>query len=179
MRELAKVLRRSRRRYPIAWSSWLRSALLRSCSMAFVWFAFTGWQLSALRYGVPIVVGVAALSLWMLPPRPRQSVYWRVIVLVPILFWYSLVGGFDVAQRAFRPSMPIRPDFIQVRLRSPKGAAAIVLAYVVTLLPGTLVATVRVRSFELHVIDTEMANVAMLRRVEALLRWALEAKRKR
>lgn len=151
----------------------LRALLLRLLAGGLAWLALTEAAPGAWRYGLPIVVGVVLLSLYLLPPRRRPPAPLRVLLLTPILFWYSLLGGIDVALRVLRRRPRLDPGFIEIPLERPDGAEAIVLAYVLTLLPGSLVTAVERDRLCLHVIDLQLPTAELTRRVERYLRWAL------
>jgi multicomponent Na+:H+ antiporter subunit E len=76
----------------------------------------------------------------------------RLPLLVPFFLWESLRGGIDVALRAFRPRLPLSPAIIQYRLRLPPGPAPVMMASLVSLMPGTL-AMISGAWLRVHVLD--------------------------
>jgi multicomponent Na+:H+ antiporter subunit E len=94
---------------------------------------------------------------------------WRPARL-PRLLWYfarqSLLGGWDVARRAFAPSLPLAPDILRLELRLPTGAPTVVFAWLVSLTPGTASAALEERLLVVHALDTRMAVEAQLRDLE-------------
>jgi multicomponent Na+:H+ antiporter subunit E len=150
---------------------WLTTLAVRLAAGTAGWLALTG-EFGSMRYGIPVVAALVAMSLLLLPPRPRLPL-WRVPLLLPWLFWESLRGGVDVALRAARPNMPLEPALIDIPLGDTDRRMRIALAYVLTLLPGTLAAKVGRDRIELHVIDRGMPTQQMARRLRRRLQWAL------
>lgn len=65
----------------------------------------------------------------------------------------SLLGGADVARRAFQPNLPIAPDLIEYPLRLPPGLPLVFMTNTVNLLPGTLTAEFDEGVLKVHVLD--------------------------
>jgi multicomponent Na+:H+ antiporter subunit E len=87
-------------------------------------------------------------------------------MFVPFFLWRSLQGGVDVARRAFHPRMPITPELLDYPLRLPPGLPRVMLANIVSLLPGTLSATLNREVLKIHVLDGEAALLANLDTLE-------------
>jgi multicomponent Na+:H+ antiporter subunit E len=90
----------------------------------------------------------------------------RLPLLVPFFLWESLRGGADVALRALRPRLPLSPAIIQHRLRLPPGPAPVMMASLVSLMPGTL-AIISGHRLRVHVLDDGRDYRAELGRLEA------------
>lgn len=143
--------------------------VLRLTSMGVLWGVLVHGELSASwMIGAPTV----ALALWAsyrLTPRPGGRVrLWGALRFVPYFIRKSLIGGIDVGLRALRPSMPLRPGLVryEVKMR-PEVVATIVFVGVISLLPGTLCASLEGGVIEVHVIDRTKAIDEQLAELEA------------
>ena len=86
-----------------------------------------------------------------LPPVPFN--WFEFVRFVPFFLMRSLLGGVDVAWRAFHPGMPIAPEFIEYPLRLPPGLARVFMANTVSLLPGTMSTEIGENCLTVHVLD--------------------------
>jgi multicomponent Na+:H+ antiporter subunit E len=126
-------------------------AARRALLMALVWFILAGPDPEALLPGVLAVGAATWLSLRLLPPVGWVRLA-RLLLLLPGFLWRSLVGGADVAARAFHPRMPLSPGWVEVPSRLPGGGRA-VLGGTFSLMPGTLVAGTRRGRLLVHCLD--------------------------
>lgn len=137
----------------------LRGILLGAC-----WWAIVEGDTASLGVGALAVTVTAAFSLSMHPPAAFSFV--GFLRFVPVFLWRSLAGGVDVARRALAPRMPIQPSLVEYRTELPDGLPRVVLANVVSLLPGTLSADIRGDVLCLHVLSAGAGEEASLRRLE-------------
>jgi multicomponent Na+:H+ antiporter subunit E len=114
--------------------------------------------------GATAVALTTALSLSMHPPAAFSL--GAFLRFVPLFLWRSLAGGLDVAGRALAPTLPIQPSLIEYRTELPEGLPRVVLANVVSLLPGTLSADFHGDTLMLHVLSEGAGDEADLRRLE-------------
>lgn len=105
-----------------------------------------GWA-----FGIPVVL-LAATASCLLVPKTRLSLA-GLVRFVPYFAWNSLRGGVDVASRALRPHMPIEPALLRYELQLDDAVARVIMANVVTLLPGTLSADLRGNVLLVHVLN--------------------------
>lgn len=124
-----------------------------------IWAVLTGFRLDALGFGVPAVLGGAAL-VFVLPGAPG----WRLSPggALAFVIWFSaqsVRGAVDVAIRAFSPDMGLRPGFRRHPLALPGGAPRVLFLNTITLLPGTLSAEVAGDEVIVHMLD-ERADLA-------------------
>lgn len=105
-----------------------------------------GWA-----FGVPVVLLAATVSC-VLVPRTRLSLA-GLVRFVPYFAWNSLRGGIDVASRALHPHMPIDPALLRYELQLDDAVARVVMANVVTLLPGTLSVDLQGNVLLVHVLN--------------------------
>jgi len=89
-----------------------------------------------------------------------------VLQFIPFFLWRSLVGGVDVARRAFHPRLPISPGMAVHRWRLPPGLPRTLMANTVSLLPGTLSTGLDERQLHVHVLDQTGSFVAELIMIE-------------
>ncbi len=104
--------------------------------LALVWLALNGldgWWFGLLAASVGAVVGGLLASGQPHPWRPHRLAGFALFFLVE-----SFKGGIDVAWRAFRPDLPINPEFHRCRLDLPEGQPRTLMVSVISLLPGTL-----------------------------------------
>ncbi|NBC48778.1 MAG: cation transporter [Gammaproteobacteria bacterium] len=138
---------------------------------ALLWWLLTDGQHEAALFGAPFVLSAAVLStvtrfrgqvlsasLW--PARPLA-----LMRLIGFFLWHSLRGGLDVTLRAFRRPLPLKPDLIDYPLRLPPGPTPILMASLVSLMPGTLAVICEGR-LRVHVLDRHSDWYRDLERLE-------------
>jgi multicomponent Na+:H+ antiporter subunit E len=73
----------------------------------------------------------------------------------PYFLITALRGGWDVARRVFFRTVPIDPDFITIEHdRDPRKT--LILAWVISLLPGTASCVITEESIVVHVLDKKL-----------------------
>ena len=136
----------------------------RGLLFSLVWWILTDGNVQSWWVGVPAVSFAVIASIALLPPVP---LVWRELLkFTPFFLWRSLQGGTDVAWRAFHPGMPIVPAVIDYPLRLPPGLPRVILANIVSLLPGTLSVTLDGRSLKIHVLDSRGDFMTELKALE-------------
>jgi multicomponent Na+:H+ antiporter subunit E len=109
-----------------------------------LWWLLSGGQPQAALFGAPFVLAAALLStLARLRKQPGATELhpvapWALLRLIGFFLWHSLLGGIDVALRAFRRPLPLQPALIDYPLRLPPGPATVLMSGLVSLMPGTL-----------------------------------------
>lgn len=102
-----------------------------------LWWIATGLSPDSWWIGLP-TVGAAALVAVALGARIPQ-LRWRALpTFLGFILVRSALGSADVALRALRPKLAIEPAIFDHPLRGDRGA--VLLAMLVSLLPGTLAA---------------------------------------
>jgi multicomponent Na+:H+ antiporter subunit E len=156
----------------------IRSILFRGAGLFGFWLLLAaplrGSSLGAL---IPdLVVGALAsagatwLSLRLLPPVAGRIRLWPLGRLTLSFLWQSVVGGVDVARRAFHPRMPLHPGFLAFRVGLPPGPGRSAFGALTSLMPGTLpVGTDRDDALVYHCLDLDQPVAEGLAREEALL----------
>jgi multicomponent Na+:H+ antiporter subunit E len=152
---------------------WFRAAT-RVIAFAGLWWLLTGGRPDSW------VVGAFAIAAAVLASRALASgrtTRWRAAA-VPGFVWYflreSLRSGLAVARLAVAPRSSLDPELLDVRLRLPDGAPRVLLANVVSLLPGSLSVRLMGDRLLVHAIanaDAARADIEALEaRVALLLR---------
>jgi multicomponent Na+:H+ antiporter subunit E len=121
------------------------------------------------EFAVALLATVAAtwVSLWASPPAPRR---WRLRALFPLLGRFllqSLLGGLDIARRAFDPRLPLRPGYVvfPTRLRGARRLALLQTFSSAT--PGAIAAGVNAQGdLVFHCLDTRLPVAEVLARDE-------------
>jgi multicomponent Na+:H+ antiporter subunit E len=136
----------------------------RTTLLVLVWWVLSDGAAASWWIGGPAVIAAAAVSMVMLPP---QRFSWLALFrFMPFFVRHSLLGGVDVARRTFHPALPIDPDLVEYRVGLPPGLPRVVMACVVNLLPGTLVAMFDQSLLKVHVLDRREDYRAELETIE-------------
>ena len=144
----------------ISWSTIVPRGFLFSL----LWWFLSDGAATSWWIGGPTVLLAVAASAALLPPAP--FVWYEFLRFVPFFLMRSLLGGADVAWRAFHPNMPIAPDLIEYPLRLPPGLPRVFMANTVSLLPGTLSAALDQNILKVHMLDSRKGFLAELEAVE-------------
>lgn len=152
---------------------------LRRLGLAAVVFALVWLTLVRVPADAPMpdawVVGVLAIgaALWTLHHGAMPigaSLRWtRLPALVALFLWQSLAGGVDVTRRVLSPRMSLRPGLIVMRLALTDEGARVLLALLVSLMPGTLAARLDGTTLTLHALDLRLPVEAETRHIEHLI----------
>jgi multicomponent Na+:H+ antiporter subunit E len=131
--------------------------LWRLSIFTLLWWILTEGRREALLFGAPFIVAAALLSSVFNGTSRSANGHGRIALgalgrLIPFFLWHSLRGGIDVGIRAFKPSLPLAPDLVDYPLRLPSGPAAVLMAGLVSLMPGTLAVICEGR-LRVHVLD--------------------------
>jgi len=152
----------------------LLAFLGRFVVLGVIWWMLTEGRGDALMFGLCCAAAAAYVPQVIEDPRdvsPRRSplpTVLRLPLLIPFFFWQSLRGGVDVALRAFKPRLPLAPAIIDYRLRLPNGPAPVMMASLVSLMPGTL-AMISGTRLRVHVLDKTAEHHEALERLERLV----------
>jgi multicomponent Na+:H+ antiporter subunit E len=141
-----------------------------------IWWLLTDGRTDGLVLGAAFAAVAAAMPLVIAEPRDAGRsrallpTVLRGLLLLPFFLWQSLYGGVDVALRALRPRMPLAPAVLDYRLRLPPGPAPVMMASLVSLMPGTL-AIVSGARLKVHVLDATREYQDELELLEAQVAW--------
>lgn len=140
------------------------TATKRAIALAGVWLVLAGTSLEALAIGSLVVPAAIALSLRLLPGGVPVRIG-AVLGMVPRFVLRSIVGGADVARRAFDPGLPIDPGWIRIPLALPDGGR-VALGGELSLMPGTLAAGSVDDQLLVHVLDRNQDAETAIRQEE-------------
>ncbi len=136
----------------------------RGILFSLIWWILTDGVAPSWWIGVPAVLLAVTASTALVPPA--HLIWYELLRFVPFFLMRSLLGGTDVAWRAFHPDMPIAPDLIEYPLRLPQGLPQVFMANTVSLLPGTLSAALDRSVLKVHVLYRRKGFLAELESVE-------------
>lgn len=145
------------------WPDLLRNAVL----FTLVWWILVEGATASWWIGVPAVLLAAAISVAII--SPIKLVWFQLLRFVPFFLIRSLLGGADVAWRAFHPGMPIDPQEIKYRVALPPGLPFVFMANTVSLLPGTLSVELTSSFLRVHVLSSRKNILAELERLEEIV----------
>lgn len=136
----------------------------RGAVFILIWWILTDGAAASWWIGVPAVVLALIASTVLLPPV--SFIWYELLRFMPFFLLRSLLGGVDVAWRAFHPAIPIAPDIIEYSLRLPPGLPRVFMANTINLLPGTLSAELDQNVMRVHVLDSRKAFLTEFESVE-------------
>lgn len=134
-----------------------------------VWLLLSQFRVDFFLPGIPAaaVAAVSSTLIWR-TNGPRLALAALPRYLLHFL-WRSLVGGLDVAARAFHPRMPLSLGFLCYRFHSSDETEQVVFSDTVTLMPGTLVVRLDEKEALFHVLSTEASSRKALESEERYL----------
>jgi multicomponent Na+:H+ antiporter subunit E len=157
--------------------SW-RTILVRGFGYFLLWMVMAGGQPSNIAPGIGAAVLATWVSLVLLPPDPSlaQVRPLAILRLAVRFIWTSVVAGLDIARRAFSPSLPLNPGYLDYPVGLPPGTARNLFTAVTSLMPGTLPAgSDESGRLIYHCLDVEQPVLEELGQEEARLAAALGA----
>lgn len=135
--------------------------------MLVLWWVLAEGNTDTLWFGVVTAIAATFISLYA---WPRKQIRWRLVPLLqffPWFLWRSLVGGIDVARRAFAPRLRIQPKVQQYELLLKSEPAQAFLAWTITLSPGTASVNLENNRLDVHLLDPSLLPESRFRSVEA------------
>ena len=148
----------------------MNKTFLSTISFRLVAFTLLWTIVSAADFDEPLMVAAIVIlatitSLYVLP---RGS--WRLrpagcLAFVPWFLRHAIIGGWDVAKRAFQPSMPLQPAVLEFKTDTTDSQKAL-FAWSISLLPGTATLSVKEDGLIVHVLDQSLDNWKNLRELE-------------
>lgn len=153
-----------------------RAILVRGIAYFVVWMIMAGGQLAAVAPGLVVAVLATWVSLALLPVDPAFAQVRPLAVLRLALrfVWGSVVAGLDIARRAFRPSLPLKPGYVAYPVALPPGTARNLFTSLTSLMPGTLPSGNRESEGVIyHCLDVDQPVIRDLGQEEARLAEAL------
>lgn len=147
-------------------STFIKSFLLRFAIFAAGWMILVGGrQLSDILFVILFLSATTVISIYCVPPGQWHLRPWGVVRFFPYFLITALRGGWDVARRVFFRTIPIDPDFVSVAHdRDPRKT--LILAWIISLLPGTASTVITEESIVVHVLDKRLPVTAEIRELQ-------------
>ncbi len=140
-----------------------RAGTVRALLFFALWLVIDQSAMPAnLFFGVVATAGATGASLWLLPPDNGRVRLFALLRLLPRFLWNSLVAGVDVARRAFSPSLPLKPGFVDYLVELPRGSARNAFELISSLLPGSVPTDETEAAIEYHCLDVAQPVVEQL-----------------
>lgn len=134
--------------------STLRSWIVWGVLLLGLWWLLVEGRLDGWWFASLITLLALLVRRFMPLPVLLHSIrIWPLVAFTPYFIVQSLVGGFDVAWRAFHPGLPIQPAMYSIPWRLQSEGARVFLAQVISLLPGTLSCSVGPQRLIVHVLN--------------------------
>jgi multicomponent Na+:H+ antiporter subunit E len=140
------------------------NVLTRGGLFLFIWWILAEGAARSWLIGIPAVMLALTASIMLVPPMHFR--WMEFVKFLPFFFFNSLLGGVDVARRAFHPRLPIDPDLIHYHSHLPPGLPQVFMTLIVNLLPGTLGAELEEGLMKVHVLDKNKDYHEELRAIE-------------
>lgn len=147
-------------------ASWAGSFLNRAALLALLWWLLEEGGLRAPYLAAGVVCAAAGVSLILQPPARLRWRPLRLPRLVLHMLLMSLLGGWDVARRAFTPALPVQPGLSRYALELRAGCPAVVYTWLVSLTPGTASVALKGSTLVVHALDAHMNVEEKLRELE-------------
>jgi multicomponent Na+:H+ antiporter subunit E len=115
-----------------------------------------------------VAAGAALAVSHRLPGRETAPLHpLRMLRFVPWFLFQSVLGGLDVAMRAFRGARALSPSLVEYPLRIRGPVIRVIFANTVSLMPGTLTARFSGDHLTVHALDDSVDIARRLAEVEA------------
>lgn len=141
-------------------------SLLWAGALALLWAALNPGDHKSWLVGLPVVVIATAAAMGLHSPVPRRFSRSGGLRFAIFFIRHSFLGGWDVARRAFSPALPLNPALLNYELRLRDEPAQVFLVNVISLLPGTVSASLENGVVTLHALDGGPATLAETRALE-------------
>jgi multicomponent Na+:H+ antiporter subunit E len=134
----------------------LKSFLLRLAIFSLGWLILTGGQqISDIWFVILSLLATTVISIYSVPPGQWVISPFGVVRFFPYFLITALRGGWDVARRVFFRTVPTDPDFVTIEHdRDPRKT--LILAWVISLLPGTASTVITEETIVVHVLDKKL-----------------------
>jgi multicomponent Na+:H+ antiporter subunit E len=144
------------------------AVLARAAVFLALWLILAGVQAADLPAAAVAVVAAVWASIRLLPPGVLRLYPAGIVRLACRFPLESLVAGCDVARRALRPRLSLRPGFVTCPSRQPPGPAREAFLMFASLLPGTVPCDASDdRELLAHCVDVTQPIAAQMARDEA------------
>lgn len=138
-----------------------------------VWLMIAGWR----QEDLPVGLVASALALWislsLLPPTDVRARFAPLLKLTLRFLSCSIVAGVDVARRALKPQLDLRPGFVAIPFTLPSGAARNAFLVYQSLQPGTSPTSAEGDVLDVHCLDISQPIAAAIMADETLFKKAI------
>lgn len=146
------------------------SIIFRCGILALAWVLLTEGDFRDWWLGGIIVVLACGSSYLVFPVVTGTGMRWRgFLQFAGYFLLQSLRGGIDVLSRALSPSLPLRPGFIEIDLNLPTEGMRVLLAWTISLLPGTASVALIEKRLVIHALFQGHSIHAELQRLETVI----------
>lgn len=143
--------------------------LTRMTVFAALWWIIVQGRTDAWLIGLPAAALAALASISLSPDAlPRLSAV-GLFRFITLFISESIRGGIDVARRTLSPKVRVQPGFSRYRPSLDDSRALVLFINCISLLPGTLSASVHDDYVELHLLDIGQDPVPQLQRIEQVI----------
>ncbi len=146
---------------------------MRTAVAAVLWVVLTEGDVRDAWIGAAVSFLAAFASYLPVPagrlPRVRLP---GLLRFIRYFFVQSWRGGWDVSRRALKVSMPVQPGFQTCRLELACRRNRVLLAWVVSLLPGTASVGLEEDRLTIHLLNDDHDAGPDIRELEGLIRNA-------
>ncbi len=147
-------------------STLIKSFFLRFAIFAAGWIILVGGQkVSDIGFVILFVTATTIISIYTVPPGQWVFRPLGVARFIPYFLITALRGGWDVARRVFFRTVPIDPDFVTIE-HDPDPRKTLILAWVISLLPGTASAVITEETIVVHVLDKKLPVAEEIRELK-------------
>jgi len=153
----------------------IKAILHRTALFGAIWVVLTAPGVEGLAPGPVVVPAAVWLSLHLMPARHPLAV-WRLALHLPRFLMGSVIGGIDVARRAFARNLPLQPGWVELPVDLPDGGR-VALGAELSLMPGTLAAGSHDGRLLVHLLDSEAGFDRAIPREEAEIAAILGTRR--
>jgi multicomponent Na+:H+ antiporter subunit E len=130
--------------------------LLRLLLFSGGWFILVSGRASDLWFVILVLLLTTLISLYCVPPGHWKFRPLGILAFIPYFFITAMRGGWDVAKRAYQPeAVSVDPGFIEVPIQEDIRQT-LLLAWIISLLPGTASCEIKDRTLLVHVLDKKL-----------------------
>ena len=134
----------------------IKSFLRRFALLVAGWMILVGGQQPGdIWFVILFLTLTTIISIYSVPPRQWILRPLKVARFFPYFLLVAFRGGWDVARRAFCRTVPTDPDFITIKHDSVLQKT-LILAWVISLIPGTASTLINEESIVVHVLDKKL-----------------------
>lgn len=120
-----------------------------------LWLVLSGADPVSWVMGIPAVIAAVGVSFIFTPAATHTINPAAALLFIPYFIGLSVVSGLDVMRRTFSREPRINPGIFTYRT-GLEGGSRILLANIISLLPGTLSADLKDDAITIHVLDREI-----------------------